>query len=461
AYTINGDSTDLTTLIVKDKVPPACSDADGDGVCNDKDNCDTHKNADQLDTDKDGAGNVCDDDDDGDGVKDPKDNCPLFANPAQEDKDKDGIGDTCDSDWDGDNVPNSKDNCAKTYNPNQSDIDGDGWGDACDTDDDNDGIIDEWDDCPTEKGVKENNGCPKVEPIVNKAPVMDNIDAHNKNVKEGKSLSFVVSAADDGIPQRLTYEVEKVTASGGSFFSFSNAWNNLWKLWKNDQLPSYAKFDETTNTFTIAPFYNFVKHPELSEKVTFKFRAYDGDKYSNWEYTTINVNDVNQNPKIAFLDTPSEAVVGQKLSLNTKASDLDGDALKYSWNLGNGKVLENAGELVGNVVYSAPGNYLITLTISDAYGGKDTFMDLITIKDEPLLDTDGDGVPNVNDNCPDKANADQKDTDGDGIGDVCDEVIPVDNDKDDDGITDDKDNCPTVANPTQSDIDGDGVGDVC
>jgi len=36
------------------------------------------------------------------------------------------------------------------------------------------------------------------------------------------------------------------------------------------------------------------------------------------------------------------------------------------------------------------------------------------------VDSDGDGVPDSEDNCPDDINRDQKDTDGDGIGDACD-----------------------------------------
>jgi Tol biopolymer transport system component len=77
-------------------------------------------------------------------------------------------------------------------------------------------------------------------------------------------------------------------------------------------------------------------------------------------------------------------------------------------------------------------------------------------------DTDGDGVPDRNDRCPDDAaddfdddtvcesvdncttiaNPQQTDADGDGDGDVC-------------------DNCPSVGNPSQLDSDGDGSGNAC
>ena len=140
----NADQKDTDS----DGTGDACDDDDdGDDILDNEDNCSLVANPNQLDTDNDGIGDVCDEDDDGDGILDEEDNCPLIANPNQEDDDDDGIGNDCDNDTDNDGILNDEDNCITIANPNQLDTDNDGIGDVCDDDDDNDGILDEDDNC--------------------------------------------------------------------------------------------------------------------------------------------------------------------------------------------------------------------------------------------------------------------------------------------------------------------------
>ncbi len=179
----------------------ACDgDDDNDGVCDQErcdfglpgpDNCPFTPNRDQVDRDGDGRGNACENDNDNDGIIDDFDNCPLVANPpiyiydldpwnprsdmfVQLDSDRDGTGDVCDRDDDNDDIPDDRDNCpfvASDANENVLDSDRDGihnpcdncvdvpnpdqeegpdhdrLGNACDADDDSDGIPDAIDCC--------------------------------------------------------------------------------------------------------------------------------------------------------------------------------------------------------------------------------------------------------------------------------------------------------------------------
>jgi len=101
------------------------------------------------------------------------------------------------------------------------------------------------------------------------------------------------------------------------------------------------------------------------------------------------------------------------------------------------------------------GNYALDYAVFNELGALDVGV-FITVGD---LDTDGDGVFDSNDNCPNIANADQLDTDGDGAGDVCDSTPTGDDDSD--GVDNALDNCPSIPNADQLDTDGNGFGDAC
>jgi hypothetical protein len=110
----------------------ACDpDIDGDGIPNGQDNCPLVSNPSQTPP---ADLSLCKGaDTDGDTVGDAYDNCPSVKNADQMDTDHDDIGDLCDLDIDNDGIRNAIDNCPTVKNRDQADADQDGIGDACDT----------------------------------------------------------------------------------------------------------------------------------------------------------------------------------------------------------------------------------------------------------------------------------------------------------------------------------------
>jgi uncharacterized delta-60 repeat protein len=165
-------TSSANALIINDDV----DDADNDDVANGGDNCPSDFNPDQLDTDDDGMGNVCDIDDDDDTVNDNLDNCQLIENVDQFDTDGDLLGDACDDDDDNDGVNDevdkddldpfvcfdfdvdSCDDCSvgvdqfgplddSNVSDDGLDTDGNGQCNVSDDDDDDDGVLDGSDNC--------------------------------------------------------------------------------------------------------------------------------------------------------------------------------------------------------------------------------------------------------------------------------------------------------------------------
>ncbi len=67
--------------------------------------------------------------------------------------------------------------------------------------------------------------------------------------------------------------------------------------------------------------------------------------------------------------------------------------------------------------------YFMTRFGGDAVDG---YLYAVNLDPVPFVDSDGDGVLDITDNCIDVPNPDQADSDGDGLGDACDTVVPDD-----------------------------------
>ena len=145
---------------------------------------------------------------------------------------------------------------------------------------------------------------------------------------------------------------------------------------------------------------------------------------------------------------PGEACL--TLSPTTTSSSVTqcdtGNSLSFSWNdLQAGSYTISETTVPSGYVAMAPIDF--TVDVSQ--------LSFTFDRNDPLLDSDNDGVHDVSDNCPLVGNADQVNTDGDSLGDACDP------DDDNDGVADVGDNCPLVVNADQVDTDADGLGDAC
>ena len=118
---------------------------------------------------------------------------------------------------------------------------------------------------------------------------------------------------------------------------------------------------------------------------------------------------------------PESIPAGRKHSQTLSAYDVLGREAKS----GAYQVLFEAAEPTGRPLGQALVAFLVDPDL--CYGGGDV---------------DGDGVPDVCDNCPAVPNPGQENSDDDVVGDAC-------------------DTCPSIANPLQSDFDGDHHGDDC
>ncbi len=489
------------------EAPDPCAnlngDSDGDGVCDDNDNCPNTANPSQVDSDNNGIGDACDTvdpcvnlggDSDNDGICDNNDNCPNTSNPNQADSDNDGIGDACDTPSNGDCDDLSLSTGDGTiiiggldatpiihlqvftanWSPFYSCVDcnptetisatpGDyiiliklytsnwqlicelsetvtvttGGGNPCDNqggDSDGDGICNNNDNCPNtanpNQADSDNDGigdvCDTADPCANQGGDSDGDGVCNNNDNCPNTANPNQADSDnDGIGDACD-TVDPCANQGGD----------------SDNDGVCDDLDNCPNT------------PNSNQADTDNNGIGDAcETPSNGDCDDLSISSGDETIIISGLNA-TPIVHLQVFTAN--------------WSPFYSCVDCNPTETIG----ATPGDYIIIIKLyTSNWTPICEVFETITVTsgggnpcDNQGGDSDGDGVCDDSDNCPNTSNPNQADSDNDGIGDACDTVDPCANlngDSDNDGVCDDNDNCPNTANPNQADSDNDGIGDAC
>ncbi len=209
----------------------------------------------------------------------------------------------------------------------------------------------------------------------------------------------------------------------------------------------------------------YVPDPDFFGIDTFTYTIGDGSGLLVNAIVTVTVTNVNDVPVIEDFTAPA-GTIGVEYDLVIGVTDVDNDTLIMSVTITTPDSALSIGtnaftsSFIVNGTPTMNSTSMVHLEVDDGNGGIASLFFNITVgsgvpdptDNTTAIDTDGDGVPDVDDAFPNDATEDT-DTDGDGTGDNADAFpndATEDTDTDDDGTGDNED----------TDDDGDGIPDV-
>jgi hypothetical protein len=125
-------------------------------------------------------------------------------------------------------------------------------------------------------------------------------------------------------------------------------------------------------------FVTYQPNPSLTGSDSFIYTASDGKGGTDSATVSVNVLAANQLPTAFF----TGSCTGQSCNFDASSSnDPDGSIDSYSWNFGDGGT---GSGLTPSHGYAAPGDYTVTLTVTDNRSGTDGYADQVTATADPV-----------------------------------------------------------------------------
>jgi hypothetical protein len=409
--------------------PNSCdgTDLDGDGVFDLVDNCDLY-NPDQMDCNDNGVGDVCD-----------------IDNGFSLDCNANGIADECEEDCDGNGIADECD-----IANGAADCDGNGVLDICEPDCNENGIADACDIADGTSLDENGNGVP------------DECEAGNlvyTSFEEPLIGGQYTDTGDAAVNHQLVNNAGEAMvewAASGAEMGFT-AWYSNTRDSVGLTDGDYVGVTDYTGG-GVGAYPDGAQGYQMSDCDGLMLVEFDTANNSGDWYVTLDLfvgSTGWESDDVIVVDVVVDG--GTVISiLDTTGLDIDDMGIEGQW---------------FNLLQNLVGYTEATLRVSlDSNSGSEAiYMDNVIFSSNAIQDTDGDGVPDSQDNCY-LPNPDQLDCNGNFVGDVCDLADGVSFDCNANDIPDECEaDCNTngipdecdIANGTSQDADGNGIPDEC